>query len=268
MTPVLAFDIETIPDVDGIRKLYGLPAEVPDVEVAEIAFQKRRTVSHNDFLPPHLQRLIVLSCGLPDGVGGLPAGCDRREPRLLRDRLRQHLSPVSPVSADALRALARAVRSRARAAARLPRAPEPAPLARIPLALEELTVEIDSLDAEGRGVARKPDGKVLFVEGALPGERARVAIVERKRRHEFARALAIENASAERRAPRCPHFGICGGCVTQHATLEAQLAAKQDWLLQNLARIGKVTPERVNAPISGAEWAYRHRARLSVRRVP
>ena len=109
---------------------------------------------------------------------------------------------------------------------------------------------------------------MLFVEGALPGERARVAIVEHKRRHEFARALAIENASAERRAPRCPHFGICGGCVTQHATLQAQLAAKQDWLLQNLARIGKVTPERVTAPISGAEWAYRHRARLSVRRVP
>ena len=67
MTPVLAFDIETIPDVDGIRKLYGLPAEVPDVEVAEIAFQKRRTVSNNDFLPPHLQRVIVISCVLRHG---------------------------------------------------------------------------------------------------------------------------------------------------------------------------------------------------------
>src|SRR3982751_2059135 len=67
MTPVLAFDIETIPDVDGIRKLYELPAEVPDVEVAEIAFQKRRTVSNNDFLPPHLQRVIVISCVLGHG---------------------------------------------------------------------------------------------------------------------------------------------------------------------------------------------------------
>ena len=67
MTPVLAFDIETIPDVDGIRRLYDLPAELPDVEVAEVAFQKRRTVSNNDFLPPHLQRVIVISCVLRDG---------------------------------------------------------------------------------------------------------------------------------------------------------------------------------------------------------
>jgi len=69
MTPVLAFDIETIPDVAGIRKLYELPEELPDVEVAEIAFQKRRTVSNNDFLPPHLQRVIVISCVARDDEG-------------------------------------------------------------------------------------------------------------------------------------------------------------------------------------------------------
>ena len=67
MTPVLAFDIETIPDVAGIRRLYDLPEELPDVEVAEVAFQKRRTVSNNDFLPPHLQRVIVISCVLRHG---------------------------------------------------------------------------------------------------------------------------------------------------------------------------------------------------------
>jgi 23S rRNA (uracil1939-C5)-methyltransferase len=109
---------------------------------------------------------------------------------------------------------------------------------------------------------------VLFVEGALPGERARVRVLQRKPRHEFAHALAIEAPSAGRQTPRCPHFGLCGGCVTQHADLATQLGAKQDWLLQNLARIGKVSPERTLAPLSGAEWGYRHRARLSVRRVP
>jgi len=67
MTPVLAFDIETIPDVAGIRRLYNLPEELPDAEVAEVAFQKRRTVSNNDFLPPHLQRVIVISCVLRHG---------------------------------------------------------------------------------------------------------------------------------------------------------------------------------------------------------
>jgi 3'-5' exonuclease len=67
MTPVLAFDIETIPDVAGIRRLYNLPDELPDAEVAEVAFQKRRSVSNNDFLPPHLHRVVVISCVLRHG---------------------------------------------------------------------------------------------------------------------------------------------------------------------------------------------------------
>ena len=62
MTPVLAFDIETVPDCAGIRRLYNLPDDLPDAEVAEVAFQKRRAVSNNDFLPPHLQRVVVISC--------------------------------------------------------------------------------------------------------------------------------------------------------------------------------------------------------------
>ena len=58
MTPVLAFDIETVPDVAGIRRLYELPQSLPDEEVAEIAFQKRRTQTGSDFLPPQLQRVL------------------------------------------------------------------------------------------------------------------------------------------------------------------------------------------------------------------
>ena len=140
-------------------------------------------------------------------------------------------------------------------------------MAGVPVALAELTVEIAGLDAEGRGVARSPEGKVLFVEGALPGERAAVEIMTGGRRFDLARATRLLSESPGRRAPRCPHFGVCGGCVTQHADLATQTAAKQDWLLQNLARIGKVEPERVLPMISGEEWGYRHRARLSVRRV-
>ena len=64
MTPVLVFDVETIPDCAGIRKLYELPADLPDYDVAEIAFQKRRALSGSDFLPVHLQRVIVVSCVL------------------------------------------------------------------------------------------------------------------------------------------------------------------------------------------------------------
>src|SRR5919112_373922 len=69
MTPVLTFDIETIPDVAGMRRLYGVPEDLPDAEVAEVAFQKRRSVTNNDFLPPHLHRVLVIACVLRDDEG-------------------------------------------------------------------------------------------------------------------------------------------------------------------------------------------------------
>jgi len=69
MTPVLAFDIETVPDCAGIRRLYELPADLADAEVAEVAFQKRRTQTGSDFLPPQLHRVVVISCVLREGDG-------------------------------------------------------------------------------------------------------------------------------------------------------------------------------------------------------
>jgi predicted PolB exonuclease-like 3'-5' exonuclease len=69
MRPILTFDIETVPDVSGMRRLYSVPDDLPDAEVAEVAFQKRRAVSNNDFLPPHLHRVLVISCVLRDDDG-------------------------------------------------------------------------------------------------------------------------------------------------------------------------------------------------------
>src|SRR3977135_2161642 len=70
MTPVLAFDIETVPDVAGLRRLHELPADLPDYDVAEVAFQTRRVQSGGSgFLPPHLQRVIVISCVLRNDEG-------------------------------------------------------------------------------------------------------------------------------------------------------------------------------------------------------
>jgi 23S rRNA (uracil1939-C5)-methyltransferase len=135
----------------------------------------------------------------------------------------------------------------------------------IPRAALELTIE--SLDAEGRGVARGPDGKVAFVEGALPGEIVEAAVVRRKPSFDIARAVHVLRASSGRRAPRCPHFGLCGGCATQHADARTQMAAKQRWLEDCFARIGKIAPESMLPPVYGQEWGYRHRARFTVRRV-
>jgi len=140
-------------------------------------------------------------------------------------------------------------------------------LGRVPVALEELILSIESLDAGGRGVARKPDGKVVFVEGALPGERVAVRIRHEGRSFDLGSVTDLMNTSSGRRVPRCPHFGVCGGCATQHADAPTQMAAKQRWLEDSLQRIGRVAPETMLPIIYGEEWGYRHRARLSVRRV-
>ncbi len=133
--------------------------------------------------------------------------------------------------------------------------------------MADVIVNIESLDNEGRGIARA-DGKAVFVEGALPGERVAIATLKRKPTYEIARATRVLSASASRVAPRCPHFGTCGGCSLQHAVPVLQVAAKQRVLEEALARLGRVAPERLLPPVYGPSWGYRYRARLSVRNVP
>lgn len=129
----------------------------------------------------------------------------------------------------------------------------------------ELTIE--SLDQEGRGIARA-GGKVVFVEGALPGEVVDAEVFKRKPSFDIARAVTIRNANASRVTPRCPHFGVCGGCTLQHADPQLQIAAKQRVLEDALLRIGRVSPDVLLPAIAGPAWGYRYRARLSVRDVP
>ena len=128
-------------------------------------------------------------------------------------------------------------------------------------------VLIESLDREGRGIARA-EGKAIFIEGALPGETVSYVSYRRKASFEQATVTAIHEPSAEREAPRCPHFGVCGGCSMQHLALSAQVAAKQRVLEDSLWHIGKVRAETLLRPVHGLAWGYRHRARLSVRLVP
>jgi 23S rRNA (uracil1939-C5)-methyltransferase len=130
-----------------------------------------------------------------------------------------------------------------------------------------MTVLIESLDREGRGIARV-EGKAIFIEGGLPGETVSYSSYRRKTNYEQAIATAIHEPSAERELPRCPHFGVCGGCSMQHLEVHAQVAAKQRVLEDSLWHIGKVRPEVMLRAIYGLAWGYRHRARISVRLVP
>ncbi|MBL8484031.1 MAG: 23S rRNA (uracil(1939)-C(5))-methyltransferase RlmD [Rhodocyclaceae bacterium] len=127
-------------------------------------------------------------------------------------------------------------------------------------------INIESVDHEGRGVARV-DGKVVFVEGALPGERVTLNVYRRKPSYELARVAHFVRESSQRVTPPCRHFGVCGGCSMQHAAPGAQAAIKQRVLEDAFWHIGRLRPGTIFPPILGPDWAYRMRARLSVRNV-
>jgi 23S rRNA (uracil1939-C5)-methyltransferase len=137
--------------------------------------------------------------------------------------------------------------------------------------LPEGWLEVDALDIEAQGVARRPDGKVVFIEGALPFERVSVKVNRRKNNWEQATLTAVHRESSQRVRPRCPHFGLhegaCGGCKMQHLHDAAQVAIKQRVLEDNLWHLAKVKPDMVLRPIEGPTWGYRWRARFSVRHV-
>jgi 23S rRNA (uracil1939-C5)-methyltransferase len=130
---------------------------------------------------------------------------------------------------------------------------------------------IDAIDLEAQGVARNAEGKVVFVEGALPGEQVRVKVLRRKNQWERAEVIELRRESSQRVEPGCPHFGLeagaCGGCKMQHVHPAAQVAFKQRALEDTLWHVGKVRPERMLRPLEGPAWGYRWRARLSVRYV-
>jgi 23S rRNA (uracil1939-C5)-methyltransferase len=125
---------------------------------------------------------------------------------------------------------------------------------------------IESLDQEARGVTHR-DGKVVFVRDALAGERVMIRTVRRKPKFEVAELAEVLAPSAAREVPLCPNFGDCGGCSMQHLAARSQVAVKQRTLEDSLWHLGRVRPERILRPISGPQWGYRFRARLSVRYV-
>jgi len=137
--------------------------------------------------------------------------------------------------------------------------------------LPEGQLRVGALDMDAQGIARRPDGKVVFIEGALPFEVVSVKVGRRKNNWEQGTVTEIHRESSQRVTPGCPHFGLhqgaCGGCKMQHLHPAAQVAIKQRVLEDNLWHLAKVKPETVLRPIEGPAWGYRYRARLSVRYV-
>ena len=123
-----------------------------------------------------------------------------------------------------------------------------------------ITVDVTDLDPFGQGVARH-DGKALFIPGLLPDERAEITLTEEKRQYARGQVKRRLNDSPQREKPRCPHFGVCGGCQQQHASIALQERSKSN----ALARLLK---HDVNEVIADKPWGYRRRARLSLNYQP
>ncbi|MFH1493582.1 MAG: 23S rRNA (uracil(1939)-C(5))-methyltransferase RlmD [Pseudomonadota bacterium] len=127
-----------------------------------------------------------------------------------------------------------------------------------------MIVNIESLDHEGRGITHV-DGKVVFIEGALPGEEVTYSVFKKKPSYEMATLREVMRSSFMRVMPKCPHYGVCGGCSMQHLEESGQVAVKQRVLEDDLWHIGKVKAQSILQAIHGEAWGYRQRARISVK---
>lgn len=138
--------------------------------------------------------------------------------------------------------------------------------------MRQNTIDIKALDMDGRGVGHLANedgtqGKVIFVEGALPGEKVSFQSYRKKPKWEAATMTALYRESSLRVKPQCAYFGICGGCAMQHLESSAQVAMKQRVLEDNLWHLSKLKAEIMLRPINGPTWGYRYRARISVKNV-
>lgn len=139
---------------------------------------------------------------------------------------------------------------------------------RKPLDKTPKEILISSMAHDGRGVGRDDEGKVVFVDYALPGETVRYVPIENRKNFLFGSTIEVLEKSEHRVEPKCVVFGECGGCVLQHLDESVQIKYKQEQLLENFKKIGAVQPESLLEPMTSQVWGYRRRARLGAKFVP
>lgn len=121
-------------------------------------------------------------------------------------------------------------------------------------------VDIEAISSEGFGIA-KPEGKVVFVENAVPGDNADFVTYKNKKKFEYAKITSLNKPSSKRIEPFCSHFELCGGCKWQHSTYQSQLEYKQSIVEQAFRRIGKLDSIEI-LPIIGCEKTTFYRNKL------
>ncbi len=125
---------------------------------------------------------------------------------------------------------------------------------------------IEKLNEDARGLARH-EGKVTFIEGALPGETVTFCLAAQRANYDTGWTITVDEPSPDRVEPGCPHFGICGGCSLQHLAAPAQIHAKAAILEEKFQQFGRIAPDEWLPPITGPEWHYRRSARIGARFV-
>jgi 23S rRNA (uracil1939-C5)-methyltransferase len=135
------------------------------------------------------------------------------------------------------------------------------------LPLDPVETQIDSLSHDGRGVARI-DGKTVFIDGALGGERVKFRYSKKHSKYDEGRVVEILTSAPDRVEAKCQHYGVCGGCSLMHMAPEAQLVLKQKTLMEQMNHFGHIEPEQWIEPMTGPLWGYRRKARLGVKHVP
>jgi len=134
------------------------------------------------------------------------------------------------------------------------------------LPTEPVKVTIESLTHDGRGAAHV-DGKVVFIDEALPGEEVEFIYTDSRKDYAEGKVETLFTRAPERTDPGCEHFGRCGGCSFQHVKDAEQIKIKQGLLNEQFQRIGKVSIPETWEPITGPHWGYRRKARMGVKYV-
>ncbi len=122
-------------------------------------------------------------------------------------------------------------------------------------------LEVVDAGAKGKAIAKAPDGRVVFISNAVPGDIATVQTHKKRKSYYEGKAISFSKYSNKRTDPVCEHFGTCGGCKWQHMEYEHQLYFKQKEVENNLRRLGGIELPDVN-PILGSEKQYFYRNKM------
>ena len=125
---------------------------------------------------------------------------------------------------------------------------------------EKTEIKITDITPEGAGVGRTEDGYVLFVPGTAPGDLCECTVLKAGKSFGYAKCEAVLSASPDRRDPRCPVFGKCGGCALRHLSYEAELTLKAGWIKESFCRIGGFDIRDVEVLSTGEPDRYRNKA--------